>query len=392
MNGPAVLLDDTDAQTGRDLQNPAGIWASVLGKLARRQDLAPEEAAVAMSAILEGQATPVQIAGFALALRMKGETTAEMAALVRTLLRYAERLEVDGPLVDTAGTGGDRSGTVNVSTMAALVVAGAGARVAKQGNRAASSLCGSADVLEALGVAIDLGPSGVARCIDAAGIGFCFAPRFHPAFRRAAQARRELGVATTLNFLGPLAHPARVSSQVLGVSDPAMAERLVAVLAELGTKRALVFHGHDGLDELTTTTTSSVWELRDGAIRSFTLDPADYGIKRSSMSALLGGDARCNAALTRRVLEGERGPLRDIVVLNAAVAIVVAGLTGRLEDGIEAAVSSLDDGGAGARLEMLVQASRLAREEEEERGRETSSSTARAARPGGEVACSTEPA
>ena len=257
VTGFAVLLHDNDDRPERDLRSPAGLWTSVLGKLGRKEDLAPEEAALAMSAILGGHATTAQIAGFALALRMKGETTAEIASLVRTLLHYAERLDVEGPLVDTAGTGGDGAGTVNVSTMAALIVAGAGVRVAKQGNRAASSRCGSADVLEALGVAIDLSPKGVARCIDAAGIGFCYAPRFHPAFRHAAQARRELGVATTFNFLGPLAHPARVSSQVLGVSDPGMAERLVAVLAELGRKRALVFHGHDGLDELTTTTTSS---------------------------------------------------------------------------------------------------------------------------------------
>jgi anthranilate phosphoribosyltransferase len=333
------------------------IWSSVLGKLMRREDLDPTEAEAAMTAILEGAATSAQIAGFAVALRAKGETPAEMAALVRVMLRFADRVEVDGdgpPLVDTCGTGGDRSCSINVSTISALVAAGAGARVAKHGNRALSSTCGSADLLEALGVVVDLGADGVAGCIAAAGIGFCFAPRFHPALRHAGPTRRELGVPTTFNFLGPLANPAGVKRQVVGVSDPAMAERVVAVLAELGSEHAFVFHGHDGLDELTTTTTSSVWELRDGQVRSFVLDPTELGIPRARAGDLVGGDATRNAEVAREVLGGAKGPARDIVLLNSAAALVAAGLAEGLAEGIQAAAASLDEGRAASALETLV--------------------------------------
>lgn len=339
------------------------LWPPVLDKLLRREDLTPDEAAAAMSAILEGTATPVQIAGFAVALRAKGETAAEIAALARTMLAYAERVEVAGPLLDTCGTGGDRSGTINVSTAAAFVAAGAGARVAKHGNRAASSECGSADLLEALGVAIDLGPAGVARCIEEAGIGFCFAPRFHPALRHAGLPRRELGVPTTFNFLGPLANPAGARRQALGVSDPAMAERVVSALAELGAERALVFFGHDGLDELTTTTTSAVWELRDGEVTSFVLDASDYGIPRARPDDLLGGGPERNAEVARSVLDGAPGPARDIVVLNAAAALVVAGLVEGIGEGVEAAGKSIDDGRAASCLERLVAVSTAARQD-----------------------------
>ena len=232
------------------------LWPDAIGRLVRREELPTELVEQVMTAILSGEATDAQIAGFAVALRAKGETATELAALVRTMLRFAERVDlsdVDGPIIDTCGTGGDRAGTVNVSTMAALVAAAAGARVAKHGGRAASSQCGSADVLEALGVVIDLGPSGVERSIREAGIGFCFAPRFHAGLRFAATARRELGTPTTFNFAAPLANPAGVKRQIVGVSDPSMAERLAAMLAELGAERALVFYGHDGLDELTVT-------------------------------------------------------------------------------------------------------------------------------------------
>lgn len=309
-----------------------------------------------MAAILRGEATDAQIAAFAVALRAKGETTWELAALVRTMLRFAERVEVPDPeaLVDTCGTGGDRAGTVNVSTMAALVAAGAGARVAKHGNRAASSQCGSADVLEALGVVIDLPPAGVARCIEAAGIGFCFAPRFHPALRFAAGPRRELGIPTTFNFLGPLANPAGARRQAVGVSDPGMAARVVGALAELGALHALVFYGHDGLDELSTTTASTVHELRDGRVRTFEVDPGDVGLARSDLAALRGGDAAANAAIVRRVLGGERGPWRDIVVLNAAAALVVADLADDLGAGVGLAGEVIDDGRAAAALDAFV--------------------------------------
>jgi anthranilate phosphoribosyltransferase len=297
------------------------------------------------------------------ALRAKGETPVELAALVRTMLDFADRVEVaDGtPLIDTCGTGGDRSGTVNVSTMAALVAAAAGARVAKHGNRAQSSNCGSADVLEALGVAVDLGPTGVARCIEEAGIGFCLAPRYHPALRFAALPRRELGVPTTFNFLGPLANPAAVRHQSLGVSDPSMAERVVATLRELGSEHALVYYGHDGLDERTTTGPSTVYELRDGDVRRFDVDLDDLGVRRVDRDELKGGDAATNADIVRRVLAGEPGAVRDIVLLNAAAALVVAGLAADLRSGLGVAAAAIDDGRATATLDGFVRVSGSAR-------------------------------
>jgi anthranilate phosphoribosyltransferase len=342
------------------------LWADTIGPLMRGDDLPSDDVERAMSTILDGRASDAQIAGFAVSLRAKGETPAELAALVRTMLRFADRVELpgDAPVVDTCGTGGDRSGTVNVSTMAALVVAGAGARVAKHGNRAASSQCGSADVLEALGVVIDLGPPGVARCIAEAGIGFCFAPRFHPAMRFAAPARKELGVPTTFNFLGPLANPARARRQAVGVADPAMADAMARTLAELGAEHALVFYGHDGLDELTTTTTSTVIEARGGTFSTFDVAPADYGIASVDRSALAGGDAAGNAAIARQVFAGKPGPVRDIVALNAAAGLVVAGLADGLGTGVERARQVIDDGRAEAALEAFVRVSVAAREAE----------------------------
>jgi len=346
----------------------SSLWPEVLGHLLRREDLEAEVVERAMSAILEGQASDAQIAGFAVALRAKGETAAELAAIVRTMMRYATRVDapVDGPLVDTCGTGGDRSGTVNVSTMAALVAAGAGVRVAKHGNRAASSDCGSADVLEALGVVIDLGPDGVRRCIDEAGIGFCFAPRFHSAMRFAGPARRELGAPTTFNFLGPLANPAGARRQALGVSDPAMAERMTGALADLGTERALVFYGHDGLDELTVTTTSTVLDLEGDEVRTYVVDPVELGIKPAELAALAGGDAAGNAQVAHQVLAGKHGPVRDIVALNAAAALVVGDVAADLAEGVEAAQSSIEDGRAAAALDAFVRVSVAAREAEAE--------------------------
>jgi anthranilate phosphoribosyltransferase len=346
------------------------LWAVAIGGLLRGETLPAETIEAAMTAILDGRATDAQIAGFAVALRAKGETSGELAALVRTMLRFAERVDLgeSGPLVDTCGTGGDRAGTVNVSTMAALIAAGAGARVAKHGNRAASSDCGSADVLEALGVVIDLGPAGVARCIGEAGIGFCFAPRFHPAMRFAAPARKELGVATTFNFLGPLANPARATRQAVGVADPAMAEAMTAALADLGAEHVLVFYGHDGLDELTTTTTSTVLEAREGSLRVFDVDPTDFGIEMVGRGALAGGDAASNAATVHQVLAGKPGPVRDIVTLNAAAALVVAGLADDLGTGVEAARVAIDEGRAEATLDAFVRASVASRETEGREG------------------------
>jgi anthranilate phosphoribosyltransferase len=339
-----------------------GGWPTVLGRLMARQDLTAELASAAIAEILEGNAGDAQIAAFAVGLRMKGETVDEIAALVRTMVRYAEPVHAEGA-VDTCGTGGDRSHSINVSTIAAFVVAGAGAPVCKHGNRAASSAAGSADVLEALGVTIDLGARGVERCIAEAGMGFCFAPRFHAATRFAVPARRAIGVPTVFNFLGPLANPARPRRQVVGVSDPAMAAKVAGVLAAGGAEHAMVVYGHDGLDELTTTTTSTVVELRGGyggEPRTYDVDPAALGLGGSSAGALRGGDAAANADHARRVLDGERGPHRDVVMLNAGAGLVVAGLADDLAAGVALAAEAIDDGRAAAVLERLVRVSKEA--------------------------------
>ncbi|MGH9177808.1 MAG: anthranilate phosphoribosyltransferase [Acidimicrobiales bacterium] len=339
-----------------------GGWPAVLRRLLAGQDLSRDDAGAALSDVLEGNATPAQLAAFAVALRMKGETAEEMAGLVQALVAHAQPLTVPDPgaLVDTCGTGGDRSGTFNVSTLSALVVAGAGARVCKHGNRAASSLSGSADVLEALGVAVDLGPDGAARCLEEAGMAFCFAPRFHPGYRHVGPTRRELGVPTVFNFLGPLVNPARPGRQVVGVSDPAMAETMLAALGTSGVVRALVVYGDDGLDELTTTTTSTVLEVDGGEVRRWSVDPTALGLKSATAADLKGGDPATNAGFVRRVLDGERGPHRDIVLLNAGAGILVAGLAATLAEGMEAAAAALDDGRAAGVLERLVVASTAA--------------------------------
>jgi anthranilate phosphoribosyltransferase len=322
------------------------IITPVLAKLVRRVDIEPDELETAFGEILAGRASDIEAAGFAVALRTKGETVAELAAMVRTYFRFATTITVAEGAIDTCGTGGDRAGTVNVSTMAALVAAGAGARVVKHGNRAASSQCGSADVLEALGVPIELGPAGVERCVAEVGIGFCLAQRYHPALRFMGPARRELGVPTTFNFLGPLANPARVARQAVGVADPAMAERVVAVLQANGATRAWVFYGDDGLDELTTTASSTVYELRDGDVHRFALDPSDYGVARAATGDLCGGDATTNADAVRAVLDGKPGAVRDVAVVNAAAALVVADLADGFAAGLERARESIDSGSA----------------------------------------------
>jgi len=337
-----------------------GGWPAVLGPLTQRQDLRADQARAAMAEVLAGNASGAQIAGFIVALRMKGETVEELRGLLDAMADAAERVplaSVDG-VVDIVGTGGDRSHSVNVSTMAALVVAGAGVPVCKHGNRAASSRCGSADLLEALGVDLDLDPAGVARCVESAGIGFCFAPRFHPAMRHAGPTRRELGVPTVFNLLGPLANPAGVRRQVVGVADASMAERMARVLAARGAERVMVVRGDDGLDELTTTTTSTIVELVDGEVRTTSLDPGALGLERCDPAALVGGDAGANADVARRVLAGEPGPHRDVVVLNAAAGLVVGGAAPDLAEGVERAAASIEAGLAAAALERLVAASR----------------------------------
>jgi anthranilate phosphoribosyltransferase len=343
-----------------------GGWPGVLGRLASGAELSSDEASVAMGDILDGNATPAQIAAFVFALRCRGETVDEMTGMVAAMLAAAERVEV-GPdlrdrLVDTCGTGGDRSGTINVSTISALVVAAAGVPVCKHGGRAASSRAGSADVLEALGVVVDLGPAGVVQCLEEAGIAFCFAPRYHPAMRHAVPVRRELGVPTAFNFLGPLANPARVRRQVVGVGDPGMAPRMVRVLARGGATHVLVVHGADGLDELSTTgpSTMHTYGLGDD-FESVTVDPSALGLRPATLGDLLGGDAAENAALVHDVLDGHPGPRRDIVLLNAAAGLLAGGSVPGLEEGLARAARVIDDGSAAARLDLLVEASKRAR-------------------------------
>jgi anthranilate phosphoribosyltransferase len=303
----------------------ASTWPSVLTTLLHGETLTGGEAAWAMEQVMAGAASPAQIAGLAVALRAKGEQPAEVAGLVETMLAHAARIEVPGPAVDTCGTGGDRAHTVNISTMSALVVAATGAQVVKHGNRAASSSCGSADLLEALGVAVDLSPDAVVACVGQVGIGFCFAPVFHPALRHAAQPRRDLGVATVFNFLGPLTNPAAPAAQAVGVADERMAGVMAAVLAARGTS-ALVFRGEDGLDELTTTAPSRVWLVRGGHVVESVVEPEAVGISRAAVADLRGGDPAYNAEVARRLLAGELGggqrAVRDAVLLNAAAALV----------------------------------------------------------------------
>ncbi|HXF74173.1 MAG TPA: anthranilate phosphoribosyltransferase [Actinomycetota bacterium] len=336
-----------------------GFWPHVLGLLTDGGSLSVEEAAAAMRAIMEGLATPAQIGGFLVALRAKGPTVDELEGLARTALELARPVRSPGPVLDTCGTGGDRAGTFNISTLGAIVAAAAGATVAKHGNRAASSHCGSADVLEALGVRIDLGPEGVERCLAEVGIGFMFAPVFHPAAAHAAPVRRELRIPTVFNFLGPLTNPARPAAQVVGVSDPRMLPLVAEVLARRGT-RAKVVRGEDGLDELTTTGPTVVFDVRDGAVARGTLDPADLGIPRAAAEDLRGGDARENARIARAVLAGEGGPRRDVVLLNAGVALEVAGLAASVEEGVELAARAVDSGRAAELLERWAEVSRSA--------------------------------
>jgi anthranilate phosphoribosyltransferase len=336
------------------------VLTPIVAALLRGDDISADDMSAAVAEILEGRATDVQVAGFIVALRAKGETEDELAALVRTMHRFAAHVDVADGAIDTCGTGGDRAGTINVSTMAALIAAGAGVKVVKHGNRAQSSDCGSADVLEALGVAVELGPEGVARCVDEAGMGFCLAPRYHPAMRFVGPARRELGVPTTFNFVGPLANPARVRRQAVGVSDESMAQKMLGTLRVLGTERAMVFYGDDGLDELTTTTTSTVHELVDGELRYTTIDPLDLGIARASAADLRGGDATTNAQSVRSVLAGEKSAHRDIALLNAAAALVVAGAADDFPSGLEVATAAVDGGNAAHALGELVRTSREA--------------------------------
>jgi anthranilate phosphoribosyltransferase len=332
------------------------LWPTTLSRLAALGSLTADEAAEVMRVVMAGEATPGQIGGLLMALRTKGETVDEIEGLARTMLDFATPVRPTVPVVDVVGTGGDRSGTFNISTVSAVVVAGAGVAVAKHGNRAASSLCGSADVLEALGVRIDLDAEGVERCISQAGIAFLFAPVFHPAMAHAGPVRRELRVPTVFNFLGPLSNPARPFAQAVGVSDARMLPLLAEVLARRGV-RAKLFRGQDGLDELTTTGISTVYDVRDGEVREGTLDPQAVGLARASVEDLRGGDAEEGARVARAVLSGEPGPRRDVVLLNAGAVLEVAGAVPSLAEGIAAAARSIDEGAAAAALERWVRVS-----------------------------------
>ena len=339
-------------------ENAVENWPQLLNALLARQDLSAPRTEWAMNEAMSGAAGPARLAALMMGLRAKGETAAEIEGLARGMLRHAVPLTVPGRCLDIVGTGGDGSHSVNISTMSALVAAGAGARVVKHGNRSASSACGSADVLEELGVALDLPAAEVGAVVEETGITFCFAPLFHPAMRHAAGPRRELGIRTVFNALGPLTNPARPAAQAIGVADPGLAERIAEVLARRGTD-ALVFRGDDGMDELTVTTTSTVWSVTGGEVRRESFDPRDIGVPRAAAGSLRGGDRVYNARVARDVLAGARGPVRDAVLLSAAAGLAAfeggtSPLAERLSSGLARAGHSVDSGAAAGVLERWV--------------------------------------
>ncbi|WP_285242997.1 anthranilate phosphoribosyltransferase [Pseudarthrobacter sp. fls2-241-R2A-127] len=338
-------------------------WPRLISALIKGADLTADNTSWAMDTIMSGEATPSQIAGFLVALSAKGETVDELSGLVDAMLAHANPVAISGEKLDIVGTGGDQLNTVNISTMAALVAAGAGARVVKHGNRAASSSSGSADVLEALGVRLDLPIDRVARNAEEAGITFCFAQVFHPSFRHTAVPRRELSIPTAFNFLGPLTNPANVQASAVGVANARMAPLVAGVLARRGS-RGLVFRGNDGLDELTTTGPSTVWEIRDGAVTELRFSPEDLGINLATVEQLRGGDAIANAGVVRDVLSGKQGPARDAVLVNAAAGLVAFDLDAagpflaRMQAAFVRASDSIDSGAAAAVLDRWVSLSR----------------------------------
>jgi len=332
-------------------------FAPLFEKLQRREDLTVDEAADAMADIMDGRAQPSNIAGLLVGLAMKGERPSEIVGLARVMRARATRLPFAGPapdVFDTCGTGGDAAGTFNVSTAAALVVAACGVRVAKHGNRSVSSRCGSADVFEALGVRLDASPETAVRCLERAGIAFLFAPAFHPSMKHAGPTRKELGIRTAFNLLGPLTNPAGASRQLVGVPRPELTELVARSLGMLGTARAWVVHGADGLDELSTTGYSKVSEYRDGAVNTFYVHPSEFGIPKGTREGLCGGDAAANAAIIRAVLAGQPGAPRDIVLYNAGASLLIAGRAVTLQDGVALAAGAIDDGRAARVLEQLA--------------------------------------
>jgi anthranilate phosphoribosyltransferase len=318
------------------------------------RSLSMEQAASVMEEIMNGEATPAQFGAFVTALRLKGETVDEIIGLAKTMRAKAISVTITEPVVDTCGTGGDGAHTFNISTAAAFVTAGAGLRVAKHGNRAMSSQCGSADALEALGVKIDLNAEQVKRCLEEVGIGFMFAPVFHPAMKYAASPRREIGIRTVFNILGPLTNPAGARAQVLGVADVLLLEKLAIALQGLGCRHALVVHGDDGLDEITVTGKTQVCELKDGSIKSYSISPDDLGLPQASLDSLAGGTLEENSALLRSVLTGTPGPQRDVVLMNAAAALLAGDKVNMLQEGVDLAREVIDSGHAMAKLEQLI--------------------------------------
>ncbi len=331
----------------------------------RRQNLTTDEAAAAMAEIMEGRATPAQIGGLLVGLAMKGEQPAEIVGLASTMRAHAVRLSrTYDDLFDTCGTGGDHSGTFNISSAAALVVAASGVRVAKHGNRSVSSRCGSADVFEALGVDVTAPPSRVERCLNEAGIAFFFAPTFHPSMRHAAPARRDLGVRTAFNLLGPLTNPAGARRQLVGVPRPELTELMARALMLLGSERAWVVHGADGIDEISTTGHTKISECWKGAVATFYVHPCDFGLPKTTPSALEGGDAAANARIVRELVEGRTGPQREVVLFNAGVSLFVAGKAASVGDGIERAGLAIDSGDAARTLNTMIAASQERKEPE----------------------------
>ena len=331
------------------------MFSALIEKVMRREDLTSSEAAAAMAEVMEGRAADAQIAGLLIGLAMKGERPAEIVGLARTMRAHAVKVSRRfDDVFDTCGTGGDHSGTFNISSAVALVVAGAGVRVAKHGNRSVSSQCGSADVFETLGVRVAAPAAVVERCLADAGIGFFFAPTFHPSMRHAGATRKALGVRTAFNLLGPLTNPAGASRQLVGVPRPEFTELIARSLLLLGSTRAWVVHGSDGIDEISTTGYTKISECRDGSVNTFYLHPADVGLPKVPQAAIRGGSAADNAGLIRTVLAGERGPARDIVVLNAGAALLIAGKSASLADGMAVAADSIDRGAAACALEQMA--------------------------------------
>jgi anthranilate phosphoribosyltransferase len=319
-----------------------------------QRDLTQEEASVVMRDVFSGEVTPAQLGAFLVALRLKGETVDEITGMAQVMRDHSLRVEVVGPLLDTCGTGGDGQGTFNVSTAAAFVAAGAGARIAKHGNRAMSSGCGSADLLEALGGKIDLAPEKVAECIDRIGFGFMFAQVFHPAMKHAAAPRREIGIRTVFNILGPLTNPAGARHQLLGVARPDLARKMAKALGQLDAVHVLVVHGCEGADELSISGNSAVYDLRNGSLSEYSISPGDAGLPVASVQSIRGGTADENAAVLRSILAGEKGPLRDVVVLNAGAALFAADTARDIKEGAMLAQESIDSGAARRKLHEWV--------------------------------------